>query len=323
MIEINNFSTIELSVLLKEPNRLESSIAALQSQFEESMTRNYDFFIKTCESASTITDDLENSTYNIGLLSTNLSKSNDLCSELSLLAQNTLLKSTRFSSAFRHLPQISDILNIPQLMNTCRISSLYEEAFQLYQIIERFSHQYPTIKVLQNTLNESNKVKNEVTKSLLDSFTKDLDLKDAIRTVNLLRTSNLHTEYELRLAFLNGKRQKLYHNINNLPKSGPVFFIDKITENYRTILYEASTQYKALFSGDDSDDDMTLHLTLHFEIDQYCNYLKENLNLVNDISDAKNIIQTALFFGSSFGRLGFNFCSLIENIFYNSKWYKN
>jgi hypothetical protein len=54
-----DFSNYSLEVLLQEPARLEQSISISKNSFDEGMTRYYDFFIKTCENASTITDDLE------------------------------------------------------------------------------------------------------------------------------------------------------------------------------------------------------------------------------------------------------------------------
>jgi len=316
------FSSMELSVLLKEPSRLQNSIAALQNQFDESMTRNYDLFIKTCESASTITDELEKCTQYTGELTSSLSKANEMCKDISITANNCLSKATKILAAFRHISPISDVLSVPQLMQTCKISQFYEEALQMHQAIDRFSHQNPNIKAIQYSLSESNKVKADVTRSLLEAFSGELDLQVAIRTVNLLRTANMHSEGELKLSFINGRRQRLQQKIDLLPRKGQYFFIEKLTELYRTILYEASTQYRALFSGEDMEDDMILHLAIHQELSNYCCQLKEALNQITELGDAKSIMQSALNFGYSFGRLGFNFCPVLEMAFFETKWAK-
>ena len=335
----SDFSSYSFEVLLNEPSRLEKSISLLKDQFDTSMTSNYDFFIKTCENATTITDDLEACSENIAKLSSSISTSIDLCSDLCLTAQNTVNSNSKISSAFRHLPQITDILNIPALMRTCRISSYYEEALQLYQAIDRFARQYPGISSIQSTLEEAQTVKNDVAQTLIDSFSKKLKLTDALNAVTLLRRSGIHTENELRLAFVNGRRKKLQQKIENLNYISPLSYFENFTKYYRSALYKICTLYRSLFSNDttavtntgllnddnnkDDDDDLTLHLALQQEASNYCNALKNALEQINDVNDAKLAMQSALYFMNSLGKLGFDFYPLIEDVFRQSKWGKN
>lgn len=334
----SDFSSYSFEVLLNEPSRLEKSISFLKDQFDESMTSNYDFFIKTCENATTITDDLEACSENIAKLSSSISSSIDLCSDLCLTAQNTVNSNSKISSAFRHLPQITDILNIPQLMRTCRISSFYEEALQLYQAIDRFARQYPGIASIQSTLEEAQSVKNDVAQTLIDSFSKKLKLTDALSAVTLLRRSGIHTEGELRLAFVNGRRKKLQQKIENLNFISPLSYFENFTKHYRSALYKICNLYRALFNnnatplpnidgvGDsnnkDDDDDLTLHLAFQQESQNYCNELKKILEQITDVNDARLAMQSALYFMNSLGKLGFDFCPLVEYEFRQSKWGK-
>lgn len=310
------FTSMDLQMLLKEPTRLENSIAALQSQFDESMARNYDFFIKTCIDASTITDDLESCTKNIGDLSSDLAKANNLCKDLCLLANSTRESMAKISSAFLKQSEISDILIAPQLMRTCRISNLYDEALQVYNILEQFTRQHPNTTSLKSTLEEANNVKNEVTQSLLNTFSGDLKLEDAISNVNLLRTAKVHSEAEIRLAFINGRRMALHQKIKHISKEDPNKYMQELTNNFRSALYEISTTYKAILASEDAEDDMTLHLVIQKECEKYCKALKRSLEKVTKVDDAKEMVLNAFTFASSFGRLGFDFSPLIENCFY-------
>lgn len=327
----SDFSSYSFEVLLNEPSRLEKSISLLKDQFDESMTSNYDFFIKTCENATTITDDLEACSDNIAKLSSSISTSIDLCSDLCLTAQNTVNSNSKISSAFRHLPQITDILNIPQLMRTCRVSSFYEEALQLYQAIDRFARQYPGIASIQSTLEEAKIVKNDVAQTLIDSFSKKLKLTDALNAVTLLRRSGMHTENELRLAFVNGRRKKLQQKVENLNHISPLSYFENFTKYYRSALYKICTLYRSLFNSDttvsssnkDDEDDLTLHLVFQQESLTYCNALKNALEQINDVNDAKLAMQSALYFMNSLRKLGFDFYPLIKDVFCQSKWGKN
>ncbi|OHT06223.1 hypothetical protein TRFO_25766 [Tritrichomonas foetus] len=316
----SDFSNYSLDVLLNEPSRLERSISSLKDQFEQSMTSNYDFFIKTCENASTITDDLESCSENIAKLSQSLSSSIELCSELCLTAQNAVTSNSKISAAFTHLGNVTTILSIPRMMRTCKVSNYPEEALQLYAAIDRFARQYPSLSSVQSALEESKIVRNDVAQTLIDSFTKKMKLTDIIKSVTLLRRAGVNTEAELRLAFVNGRRKKLQAKMAKLNHLSPLSYFDGLTKFYRNGLYKICTWYRALFNGDDADDDLTLHLAVQHEAANYCNALASALDAITDINDARLAMQGALYFMNSLGRLGFDFSLLVEHEFYHSKW---
>lgn len=317
---MEEFSSYSLEVLLAEPSRLKQSISLLKNQFDESMTSNYDFFIKTCENASKITDDLEESTANITNLSSDLAKTIELCDNLCVVGKNFVSDNKKINSGFRHLPQITDIFTIPQLMRTCKISQYYEEALLLYQSIESFARQYTGIPSIQGILEEAQLVKSDVAKTLLDSFNGNLKISDAIRAVNLLRTAKMHSETEIRLAFINGRRKALHQQIEVIPQASPMYYINELTKCYRNSFVEICNWYRALFPEDDSEDDLTLHMALHFDINEYCRTLTNALDQIKDLNDAVMIMEEAIYFGSSIGKSGFEFCYLLDSAFYKSKW---
>ena len=311
------FSSMELKTLLSEPSRLESSIAALQSQFDESMARNYDCFIKTCDDASTITDDLEKCSSCIGELGKKLTEANSLCKDLCLEANQTREITAKISSAYSQVTDISEIFNVPQNMKSCRISCLYDEALQFYNILEQFARQFPNLPALQITLQQASAEKKEVTQSLLNTFSNEkLSLNDAISHVNLLRTAKVQSEAEIRLAFVNGRIQSMKQENDRIPKDDRPLFIEKLTNNYRTTLFNIATQYRAILRTEDAEDDMTLHLILQNQSQEYCNTLKETLDKVTKVEEAKDILTTAFYFATSFARLGFDFSPMVESIFY-------
>lgn len=315
----NDFSSFSLNVLLQEPARLEKSISLLRDQFDESMTSNYDYFIKTVENVSTITEDLEKCEVQIQEFSSNLKKSVNLCQDISGSGKVIAESLKKTSAAFRNISQIQDVLQIPAMMKACKVSGFNEEALKLNQCISRFSRQFPEIPAIQGTFEESEKVKMDVIKLLMNSFEKKLKITDAIQNMNLLKSSEIYDENELKLAFVKGRFGYLNEKIKKIIPRSTVFDFDTITKKYRNAFNKISTQYHALFND---SDDMTLHIAFRDEILKYCNCLKESLENVNDVNDAKQIMQSALYFVSSLYRIGFSFVPLIDNVFYDSKWSK-
>lgn len=313
-----DFSSFTLDVLLQEPDRLEKSIASLKSQFDESMTSNYDFFIKTCENASTITDDLEACTSTVADLNTSLQQGISMCSELSLLAQNTVTSNAKVSAAFRRFNQISWIMDVPQMMNTCRLSSHFDQAIQLYQAIEAFARQYPGIPAIQLTLERAQKVKTEVAQTLLDSFAGKLEVADAVKRVNLLRMAGLHSENELRLEIVNGRRKKLHQKLEQVPKTPINSYVGKMTDVYRDRLLKMCVSYRSLFR--DEEDDTTLNMAVMYELQAYVAALREALEHMKNEADARAAMQGALFFVGALSKAGFNFYPMLDAMFYGTKW---
>lgn len=311
-------SSFTLDVLLQEPDRLEKSIASLKSQFDESMTSNYDFFIKTCENASTITDDLETCATTVADLDRSLQQGISLCSDLSVLAQNTVTSNAKVSAAFRRFNQINWIMEVPQMMNTCRLSSHFDQAIQLYQAIEAFARQYPGIPAIQITLERAQQVKTEVAQTLLDSFAGKLEVADAVKRVNLLRMAGLHTENELRLEIVNGRRKKLHQKVEQVPKTPVNSYVSKMTDVYRDRLLKMCVSYRSLFR--DEEDDMTLNMAVMYELQGYVGALREALEAMKNEADAKAAMQGALFFVGALAKAGFNFYPMLDAMFYGTKW---
>jgi hypothetical protein len=313
-----DFSNYSLEVLLQEPARLEQSISISKNSFDEGMTRYYDFFIKTCENASTITDDLETCTATASQLSSSLAQAIELCRELSLLGQTTIAVNTKVTAAFQHLPQLSGIIEIPQLMKTATVSKLYDGALQLYQSIENFAHQFPSIPIIQSTLESAKLRKQEVAQALLAAFNERLSVGDIARNVSLLRTAGLHSEAELRLAIVNGRRRMLRQKVAQLNRKPPADFAINLTRRFRGALFKIPNIYGTLFQ--DREDDLILNVAIKHELREYCATMRGVLDEIADAETAKSVMREVLSFVGSMAMLGFNFCPMVDWIFCQSKW---
>jgi hypothetical protein len=311
------FSTCSLDVLLQEPARLEESIASLKRQFDESMTTNYDFFLRTCENASTITEDLESCTATVSDLSAQLSHCGELCTDLCLLGQSTIAANSKISAAFRHLPQVTDIIEIPQLMKTCIVSNLPSLALELFQAIDRFARQYPGIPIIQATLEAAQTRKAEVAESLLKRFDGKMKIAEMTQAVTLLRTAGLHSESELRLAVVNGKRKRLHEKVAQLSKLSPVEHAIRLTGKVRNSLFIIPTVYQTLFQD---PEDLILNMAVQYELREYCGVIGRTLNAISDFEDVKRVLAEVLEFVRSMAGIGFNFSALVDTMFYQSKW---
>lgn len=314
-----DFSTLSLDVLLGEPARLEQSISLLRDQFDASMASNYDYFIKTVGSAATITDELDTCGAQVRQLSADLQTAVALSRDAAAGSAAVLSALSGTAAAFRSLPQLQDVLQVPAMMRTCRISGFHDEALRLHQCVARFARQYPGIPALERTLSEADRLRSDVLSVLLSSFSGKLKLADAIQNMNLLKSSEAYSDGELKVGFVRGRFGYLHEKLRGIALRSAVVDFDCVTKRYRSAFNKITTQYRALFS----DEDAVLHAALNSEIQRYLSFLADALERVSDVSDARQVMQSALYFASSLGRVGMSFVPLVDNAFFNSKWAKS
>jgi hypothetical protein len=312
-----DFSSYSLEVLLQEPDRLTQSIAAHKQQFDRSMATHYDFFIKTCENASKITDDLESCSKTVSDLNAHLSHAHSLCDELCADARKTITANSQINAALDHLTPICGIIEVPQYMRTFLFTSMHQSALDLCNAMESFARQYPGVTAIQTVLEKAKVVKISVADSLLSKFHGKLQIPAAATVVNQLRTAGLHTEQELRLALVAGRRKKLHSKIEKAPKQRPELFIESYTQSYRKAIHKLLTLYQAVFR--ELDDDITLNMFIHAELGEYCGVVGEQLDRIKDAENAREAMKHVLVFAQALAGLGFNFSPMVDAMFYASR----
>lgn len=97
--------------------------------------------------------------------------------------------------------------------------------------------------------------------------------------------------------------------------------LDLIEKN-RTLWFEIGTQFRALFCSDDGTGNDTSELVLSTwlvnRIESFISLLHAHISTVNDGSALRDVLEAAMFFGASLGRLGADFRPLLVPIFEQS-----
>jgi hypothetical protein len=312
-----DFATYSLEVLLQEPERLENSIASLKHQFDESMTANYDFFLTTCEHASTITEDLERCTATVSALSGALSRAAGQCGDLCLLGQSAVAANARVSAAFHRLPQLTEILEAPRTMEGLAVQGRCEEALQLFGAVEGLARQYAGVPALQRTLGAARARRAEVAERLLRGFDRAARAGETARALSLLRGAGLHTEAQLQIALVCGKRGKLRAKAARAAGGAAADRAVALTGAVRRALFKIPTVYQGMFHDQDG---LVLNVAVQRELAEYCAAVGALLDAVPDADGARRVVGEALEFVRAMAAVGFNFVALVDDVFYRSKW---
>ena len=157
-----------------------------------------------------------------------------------------------------------EVLELPQLMETCVRNSYYEEALGIQQLAAKLGKpQRCSIPLVGTVLRDIETSSGWMLSQLLGKLGGQITLPECLRIVGFIRRMAVYSETELRLKFLQAR--DLYFDSlfstavrTQSPGGGEARIGDAyahlchVTELTRVSVFDTVTQYRALFSDDDA-----------------------------------------------------------------------
>ena len=144
--------------------------------------------------------------------------------------------------------QILEILEIPQLMDTCVRNAYYEEALQLQAHVARLRKKYKNVVVVNTIAADVEHCARQMLSNLLQQLHADVQLPACLRIIGYLRRLEAFTELQLRVQFLQARDAWFQKVLDAIPSNDAYTYITKTVEASRVHLFDIITQYKAVFS---------------------------------------------------------------------------
>uniref|UniRef100_A0A1X7SX87 Conserved oligomeric Golgi complex subunit 8 n=1 Tax=Amphimedon queenslandica TaxID=400682 RepID=A0A1X7SX87_AMPQE len=147
-------------------------------------------------------------------------------SPLSLTALNlpaflylmAILKRKLNSLALSRHTQLLEILEIPQLIETCVRNGYYEEALELSAHVKRMEKKHNNIPIIKNIASDIERCSNLMLMELIQQLQGSIQLPSCLRLVGLLRRMDVFNESQLRLKFLQSRDYWLQSVLSLIPK---------------------------------------------------------------------------------------------------------
>lgn len=328
---LSELSSFGIEKLTREPDRLDEEKANVLEQTHELAFHNYKTFIKTAECSKDIFQDFSVIEDRLERMMDRLPSLSDKAKSFMQAAQNISASRKSNSLTLKRHTQILEILEIPQLMDTCVRNQYYDEALELMFYVKRLEkkHIIAEIPVLGSVINDVKQSAQLMLLHLLSQLRTNLQLAACLRIIGYLRRLDCFTEVELRLKFLQARNSWLESILDGISNDDAYTHITRTIEACRVHFFDIVTQYRAIFS-DDSDaaysylpsqkgndglqdkprETSVFHSWLVHRVSKFLDTLEKDLARgVGNRLDS--VLGQCMYFGLSFSRVGADFRGLL------------
>ncbi|XP_020696668.1 conserved oligomeric Golgi complex subunit 8 [Dendrobium catenatum] len=317
---VSELLSFTLDRLHKEPELLRVDAERIRRQMQEVAVGNYRAFISASDALSFIRDQLTGFDKNLELLTTEIPKLTSGCTEFIELAQQILEERKLNETLLANHSTVLDLLEIPQLMDTCVRNGNYDEALDLEAFVCKLAKMHSNIPVIQALAVEVKQTTQSLLSQLLQRLRSNIQLPECLRIVAHLRRIGVFSESEMRLQFLRCREAWLSGILDDLDQRNVYEYLKGMVNCHRMHLFDVVNQYRAIFSNDKSGNDESYDGGLLFswsmhQIRNHLGTLEVMLPKISEGGSLSNILDQCMYCAMGLGLVGVDFRGLLPPLF--------
>ncbi|XP_033928723.1 conserved oligomeric Golgi complex subunit 8 isoform X2 [Melopsittacus undulatus] len=320
---VSELAALGLAELGREPARLAAERARVGAETRRLAFEHYRAFIRSAECTGSAGHGFGGIESRLGRLLERLPALQDACRNFMRDAEEIACSRRMNSLTLNRHTEILEILEIPQLMDTCVRNGYYEEALELAAYVRRLERKHSSIPVIQGIVDEVRQCTQLMLNQLIQQLRTNIQLPACLRVIGYLRRMDVFTEAELRIKFLQARDAWLRSIQASIPDDDPYFHITKTIEACRVHLFDIITQYRAIFSDEEPllptdgqalNEGAIFHSWVLQKVSEFLRTLERDLRRgVGGRLDS--LLGQCMYFGLSFSRVGADFRGQLGPLF--------
>ncbi|CAH0475884.1 unnamed protein product [Peronospora belbahrii] len=331
MTMLPSLTTCSLEALKKEPRRLQVQVENTAEQLRNLVLKNYHVFIQSNQCAAIVKNELAELKEETTKIEAAIPLLQEHCSEFQNEVAEIVTKYGDIQFVFKHYLQLTELLEIPQLLEACIHNEMFDSALDVIQFTNEMFRSDENVNAAGNVvidclLQEVAEMTSTMRERLLQKLREDLQLALCVRIVGYLRrldtlvdkdgvaaVGSLEYEKKLKEEFLACRNVWLASLSRGISNSDPYQYIVQIIDIKRATWFDMITQYSAIFGSENVDGkvDPSLCRWATTTVANFIHILMKQLPKIDDFSSIATTFEQSLFFGGSLGRVGVDFRAVL------------
>ncbi|KAI4337157.1 hypothetical protein L6164_015605 [Bauhinia variegata] len=317
---VSELLSFTLDRLHKEPELLRVDGERIRRQMQEVAVGNYRAFIAAADALLAIREEVSSIDKHLESLINEIPNLTSGCTEFVESAEQILEKRKMNQTMLANHSTLLDLLEIPQLMDTCVRNGNYDEALDLEAFVSKLSAMHPKLPVIQALAAEVRQTTQSLLSQLLQRLRSNIQLPECLRIIGYLRRIGVFSEYEMRLQFLRCREAWLTGILGDLDQTNPYEYLKGMINCQRMHLFDVVNQYRAIFADDTSaseenyDGGLLFSWAMH-QIASHVQTLKVMLPKITEGGSLSNILDQCMYCAMGLGWVGLDFRGLLPPLF--------
>ncbi|WVQ94344.1 hypothetical protein IAU59_001423 [Kwoniella sp. CBS 9459] len=313
---LDQLLSLSLHELLRQPALISAEASTVESDLTNLCFREYPTFISVHKCSSAVKSAFDDFSGSLGKLIGAIPSLEDECRSFSTTTGGIQRVRGKAALVLEHQDKLYDLLEIPQLMETCVRNGYYQEAMELLNHCHSLAERYPLVALVQDVAKEVEGILQLMMAQLLALLREPVKLPALVKTVSFLRRLNAMEESELGLVFISSRYYNFRTQLLSIErdKAEPVRYLRRYIDLFREHVYDIIAQFTAIFLESSPSDIAAIHITsfANQAITDLVNLVEAYVpRIANDSASMSSILVQLGYCAMSFSRVGLDFAPLI------------
>ena len=323
---LSRLAGYSLASLNSEPSRIADEADFVQRELTGLCSRESKTFIDVHACSASVSAALDDFSASLDDLFEAIPELEDECLSFAKSTRGIQSDRERASVILDQRDSLLDILEVPQLVDTCVRNGYYQEAMELATHINGVAQRYPDLAIVRSVARSIDSVMDMQLSQLLGLLRDSIKLPVMAKTIGFLRRMDRLSEEELRIVFLESRVDHMRNTIEGLQseRADKIRYLRRYIDLFREIVYETVSQYNSIFmnngpglsSGyrDKGALDLIARYVQH-NVLHMTTVIDESLSGIQDSSSLSSLLTQLGYSTMSFARMGIDFTALLRNPF--------